>query len=145
MIAQEKFHALRTKTSGRNKMMAIKTDISKAYDKMEWSFIEAVLRKMGYSETWITWTMRCITSVNYKVLMNGQPRGNIVHGRGIRQGDPLSPFIFILCTEALANLLNHAESQGKIMGMRVTRACPLVSHIFFADGSLFFCKAEPRE
>ncbi|XP_048622886.1 uncharacterized protein LOC106383217 [Brassica napus] len=78
MIAQEMFHALRTKPSGRNKRMAIKTDMSKAYDRMEWSFIETVMRKMGFSETWITWIMRCITSVKYKVLMNGQPRGHIV-------------------------------------------------------------------
>ncbi|XP_056850940.1 uncharacterized protein LOC130500203 [Raphanus sativus] len=104
--------------------MAIKTDMSTAYDRMELSFIEAVMRKMGFSETWITWIMRCITSVQYKVLMNGQPRGNIIPGRGLFQGDPLSPFIFILCTEALVSLLNHAENQGKITGMRVTRACP---------------------
>ncbi|XP_048599931.1 uncharacterized protein LOC125595422 [Brassica napus] len=57
MIAQEMFHALRTKPSGRNKRMAIKTDMSKAYDRMEWSFIEAVMRRMGFSETWITWIM----------------------------------------------------------------------------------------
>ena len=145
MIAQEMFHALRTKPSGRNKRMAIKTDMSKAYDRMEWSFIEAVLRKMGFSETWTSWVMRCITSVKYRVLMNGEPRGNIIPGRGLRQGDPLSPFIFILCTEALASLLNHAEIQGKITGMRVTRTCPSVSHLLFADDSLFFCKAEPRE
>ena len=88
---------------------------------------------------------RCYTSVKYKVLMNDQPRGNIVPGRGLRQGDPLSPFIFILCTEALVRLFNHAENQEKITGMRVTRACPSVSHLFFADDSLFFCKAEPRE
>ncbi|XP_013700585.1 uncharacterized protein LOC106404409 [Brassica napus] len=81
MIAQEMFHALRTKPGGRVKRMAIKTDMSKAYDRMEWSFIEAVMRKMGFSEMWIDWIMRCITSVKYKVLMNGEPRGNIVPGR----------------------------------------------------------------
>ncbi|XP_048623794.1 uncharacterized protein LOC125592583 [Brassica napus] len=80
MIAQEMFHALRTKPSGRNKRMAIKTDMSKAYDRMEWSFIEVVLRKMGFSETWTSWVMRCITSVKYRVLMNGEPRGNIIPG-----------------------------------------------------------------
>ena len=77
--------------------------------------------------------------------MNGEPRRNIVPGRGLHQGDPLSHFIFILCTEALVSLLNHAEIKGKITGMRVTRACPSVSHLLFADNSLFFCKAEPRE
>ena len=145
MIAQEMFHALRTKPGGRVKRMAIKTDMSKAYDRMDWLFIEAVMRKMGFSEIWIDWIMRCITSVNYKVLMNGEPRGNIVPGRGLRQGDPLSPFMFILCTEALVSLLNQAENQGKITGMRVARASPPISHILFADDSLFFCKEEPRE
>ena len=95
--------------------------------------------------TWITWIMCCITSVKYKVLMNGEPTGNIVPGRGLRQGDPLSPFIFIVCTEALVSLLSHAESQGKITGMRVTRAGPSVFHLLFADDNLFFCKAVPRE
>ena len=84
--------------------------------------------------------MRCITSVKYKVLMNGQARGNIVPGRGLRQVDLLSLFIFILCTEALVSLLNHAENQGKITGMHVTRACPSVSHLLFDDDSLFFYK-----
>ena len=62
--------------------------------------------------------MRCITTVKYKVLMNGQPRRNIVPEGG-RQEDPLSFFIFSLCTEALVSLLNHAENQGKITGMCV--------------------------
>ena len=119
--------------------------MSKAYDRMEWSFIEAVMRKMGFSKVWITWIIRCATSIKYKVLMNGQPTENIVQERGLRQGDPLSPFIFILCTKALVRLLNHTENQGKIMGMRVTLVCPSVSHLIFADDSLFFCKAEPRE
>ncbi|XP_033138739.1 uncharacterized protein LOC117129289 [Brassica rapa] len=96
--------------------MAIKTDMSKAYDRMEWSFIEAVLRKMGFSETWTSWVMRCITSVKYKVLMNGEPRGNII-----------------------------PDIQGKITRMRITRTCPSVSHLLFADDSIFFCMAEPRE
>ena len=76
---------------------------------------------MRFSETWITWIMCCITLAKYKVLMNGQPRINISPERCLHQGDPLSPFIFILCTEALVSLLNHAESQGKITGMCVTR------------------------
>ena len=115
---------LRTKPGGRVKRTAIKTDMSKAYDRMEWSFIEVVMRKTGFSEIWIDWIIRCITSVKYNVLMNGEPRGNIIQGRGLCQGDPLSLFIFILYTKALVSLLYHAENQGKITGMRVARASP---------------------
>ena len=100
---------------------------------------------MGFSEIWIDWIMICITSVKYKVLMNGEPRRYIVPKRGLRQEDPLSPFIFILCTEMLASLLNHAENQGKIKWMQVSRANPSVSHFLFADDSIFFCKTDPCE
>ena len=75
----------------------------------------------------------------------GQSRGDIVPHRELRQGDPLSPFIFILCTEALVSLLNHAENQGKITGMRIAKAYPSVSHLLFADDSFFFCKVESRK
>ena len=115
------FHALRTKPEGRVKRMTIKTDMSKAYDRMECLLTEAVMRKMGFSEIWIDWMMRCITSVKYKVLMNGEPRRNIVPRRDLHQGDSLSPFIFILCTEAFVSLLNHAENQVKITGIRLSR------------------------
>ena len=123
--------------------MTIKTDMSKAYDRMEWSFIEAVMRKMGFSDIWIGWIMRCITSVKYKFLMNGEPKGNIVPSRGLRQGDLLSPFIFIHCMEALVSLLNYAENQGKMTGMRVARASPSVSHLLFADDNFFFVRRSP--
>ncbi|XP_033133908.1 uncharacterized protein LOC117127485 [Brassica rapa] len=90
MIAQEMFHALRTKPSGRNKRMAIKTDMSKAYDRMEWSFIEAVMRKMGFSETWITWIMRCITS-----RINANTRQEIKDVLGIHNDGGMGKYLGI--------------------------------------------------
>ena len=82
LIAQEMFHALRTDSGGRNKRMAINTEIS------EW-FISAVMKKMGFSDLWIEWIIRYVSSVKYHVLFNGQPRGNIAPKRGLRQRDPL--------------------------------------------------------
>ncbi|XP_048622814.1 uncharacterized protein LOC125591926 [Brassica napus] len=90
MIAQKMFHALRTKPSGRSKRMAIKTDMSKAYDRMEWSFIEAVMRKMGFSEIWITWIMRCITS-----RVNATTRQEVKDALGIQNEGGMGTYLGI--------------------------------------------------
>ncbi|KAG7567099.1 Ribonuclease H-like superfamily [Arabidopsis thaliana x Arabidopsis arenosa] len=141
LIAQEMFHGLRTNPRCKGKFMAIKTDMSKAYDRVEWIFVEKVLRKLGFCEKWITWIMWCITTVQYRVLLNGQPRGLIVPERGLRQGDPLSPYLFILCTEVLIANIRKAEREKLITGIKIANASPSVSHRLFADDSLFFCKA----
>ncbi|KAG7548661.1 Ribonuclease H-like superfamily [Arabidopsis suecica] len=85
--------------------------------------------------------MWCITTVQYRVLLNGQPKGLIVPERGLRQGDPLSPYLFILCTEVLIANIRKAEREKLITGIKVANASPSVSHLLFADDSLFFCKA----
>ena len=89
--------------------------------------------------------MGCISSVQYRVLINGQPRGLIVPHRGLRQRDPLSPYLFILCTEALIANIKKAEKGQQLTGMKVARACPAISHLLFADDSLFFCKDQKEE
>ncbi|CAA7051622.1 unnamed protein product [Microthlaspi erraticum] len=78
LIAEKMFHGLRTNKSCKGKFMAVKTDMSKAYDRVEWKFIEALMRKKGFAEQWIILMMKCISSVQYKVLLNGQPKGRIV-------------------------------------------------------------------
>ncbi|XP_024016341.1 uncharacterized protein LOC112089817 [Eutrema salsugineum] len=145
LLAQENFHALRTNPVCRESFMAIKTDMSKAYDRVEWSFLEALMIKLGFSERWVKLLMFCISSVSYQVLLNGEPRGKITPSRGLRIGDPLSPFLFILCTEALISLLKGAEEEKRISGLKVAQASPPVSHLLFADDSLFFCKAELQQ
>ena len=139
------FHGLRTNKSCQNKFMAIKTDMSKAYDRIKWSFIEALIHKMGFDPRWINIMLECISSVQYRVLLNGQPRGFITPQRGLRQGDPLSPYLFIMCTEALIVNIKKAERVKQLTGLKVARACPAISHLLFADDSLFFCKANKEE
>lgn len=77
LIAQEMFHGLRTNKSCQSKFMAIKTDMNKAYDRVEWTFIQALVQKMGYDSQWIKLMMECISSVQYKFLLKGHPRGLI--------------------------------------------------------------------
>ncbi|XP_023633512.1 uncharacterized protein LOC111829070 [Capsella rubella] len=145
LIAQENFHALRTNSNCRKNFMAIKTYMSKAFDRVEWPFLNALMLKMGFAQKWVDMIMFCISSVSYQVIINGTPKGHIKPSRGIRQGDPISPFIFILCTEALVAQLNEAEWQGKIQGLQIARASPSTSHLLFADDSLFFCRATPDQ
>ncbi|CAA7020953.1 unnamed protein product [Microthlaspi erraticum] len=145
LIAQEAFHALRTNPSCKTKFMAVKTDMSKAYDRVEWTFLEALMLKMGFSEKWVSWIRACISSVSYQVLLNGEAKGHINPTRGLRQGDPLSPFLFIILMEALVAQLKGAEEEGRITGLKIARNCPAISHLLFADDSLFFCKAEVQQ
>ncbi|XP_013607556.1 PREDICTED: uncharacterized protein LOC106314175 [Brassica oleracea var. oleracea] len=141
IVAHEMVHGLRTNKKVGETSMAIKTDMSKAYDIVEWNFVEILLEKMGFARDWIRWVMACISSVSYAVLLNGQSHSFIRPERGIRQGDPLSPFLFILCTEALVNVLNQSETQGKVHGIKLSSSCPAVHHLLFADDSLLMCDA----
>ena len=86
--------------------------------------------------------MKCITSVSYQVFINGEAKGNIMPSRGLRHGDPLSPFLFILCPEVLISHIKQAEKDQTITGIKIARGSPAISHLLFADDSLFFCKAE---
>ena len=128
----------------QDKFMAIKKDMSKTYDRVEWIFIQQLLSKMGFDNHWIKLMMECISSVQYRVLLNGQPKGNIIPQRGRRQGDPLSPYLFIMCTEALVTNIKKAEREKHLTGIKVARACPPISHLLFADDSLFSVKLKVR-
>lgn len=145
IIAHEMVHALRTKEGIDDKYLTIKTDMSKAYDRVEWSFVEILLELLGFERRWVTWIMSCISSVTYSILLNGGQHGFIKPERGIRQGDPLSPFLFILCAEALVSTLNQAELDGKLNGIRLSAQGPSVHHLLFADDSLLLCKASCEE
>jgi hypothetical protein len=125
--------------------MGFKLDMSKAYDRVEWPFLEALMRKLGFVEQWITLIMACVRSVSYSILINGGPVGNIQPSRGIRQGDPISPYLFLICAEALSALLQQAGRKGIITGVPTSPRGPRLSHLFFGDDSIIFCKANSVE
>lgn len=113
LIAHEMMHSLKANDRVFDSFMAVKTDMPKAYDRVEWNFLEILMEKMGFDHVWIRWIMACVRSVSFSILMNGNEHGFIKSERGIRQGDPLSPFHFILCAEAL----NEAETDGRLQGI----------------------------
>lgn len=141
LVAFEVMHHLNKKNKRKVGQMALKLDMNKAYDRVEWSFVHAIMKKMGFNDKWVTLIMECISTVSYSVLINGEPKGLIHPSRGLRQGDPLSPYIFLLCAEGLSALLVRVEQEKKIQGVKVARAAPAISHLFFADDSILFCQA----
>ena len=121
--------------------MALKLDISKAYDCVEWHFLQRVMEKLGFPVDWIKMVMSCVTTPSFSILINGKPYGMIHPSRGICQGDPLSPYLFLLCAEGFTALLKKAELEGRIKGVSIYRGSPKVTNLMFADDSLLFCQA----
>lgn len=145
LAAYETILSMHTRMWSKVRFIGVKLDMRKAYDRVVWGFLEVVMRKMGFSVTWIELIMECVRIVSYAFLVNGQPVGNIRPSRGIRQGDPLSPYLFILCAEALSSLITQAIQKGVIIGVPTSKNGPRLSHLFFADDSLLFCKANSVE
>jgi len=100
---------------------------------------------MGFSRKRIQWIMMCVDTVDYSIILNKETVGPIIPGRGLRQGDPLSPYLFILCAEGLSALIRNAENRGDIQGVRVCRIAPRVSHLFFADNCFLFFQADVHQ
>lgn len=144
LITHEVLQFLKTSQAKKQCSMAVKMDMSKAYDRVEWDFVSQVMTQMGFHHKWINWVMQCITSVSYSFLINDSVYGSVKPSRGIRQGDPISPYLFILCGEVLSGLCRKAELDGSLRGLRVARGSPRVNHLLFADDTIMFCNSSPE-
>jgi hypothetical protein len=122
--------------------------LEKAYDHVNWSFLLYILKRCGFGERWREWIEWCISTVRFSIIVNGSPEGFFNSSRGIRQGDPLSPLLFVLVMEALSRMVNATVEQGLIsrfsVGGRVFSDL-VVSHSLFADDTLIFCEACPEQ
>ncbi|XP_073129001.1 uncharacterized protein [Henckelia pumila] len=119
--------------------------MSKAYDRVEWKFLEAIMLKMGFAPNWVGLIMRCVTSVSYSFRINQSVYGNLQPQRGLRQGGPLSPYLFALCAQGFSTILNNVAERRFFRGVKIARNSPMVSHLFFANDSLIFYRANPHE
>ena len=145
LICHENFHSLKLSNSIKKAGMALKLDMKKAYDRVNWSFFKQILLNLGFHEHWVKMVMDCVKSVSYSFLINGNSTRSFVPSRDLRQGDSISPYLFILYAEGLFAMIQEYERKGFIHGCKIARGTLMISHLFFADDSSFFFKATERE
>ncbi|XXG74779.1 hypothetical protein AAC387_Pa07g3408 [Persea americana] len=145
LIAHEIMHFLKRKKKGKYAYMAMKLDMYKAYDRIEWPFVRKMLLALGFPDKWTNLIIECISTVTYSIKINGQVEGYIKPSRGLRQGDTLSMNLFILCAEGLSSIIHAARNARILEGIKMNCHCPPLSHLFFADDSFMFGRATLEE
>ena len=131
--AHEVVHSL---TSNRKARMTMQLDLAKAYDKLNWTYIRRALIAFGFDHNWVRWVMALVTSSSFSILVNGSPSETFIPTRALRQGDPLSPFLFILMMEGLGQSIKHAKEVGKIKGLQLSKNGQALSHQQFVDETM---------
>lgn len=119
--------------------------MSKAYDRVDWNYIKQVMIKMGFCERWVNLIMQYVESVQFTVLINGEPGQPFSPQRGLRQGDPLSPYLFLFCAKGLSALLTEEEQKRHFSGLHINKHCPTITHLFYVDNNLIFFKAARKD
>jgi len=120
----------------------MKMDFHKAYDTVDWEAMDLVMEAMGFGLKWRSWISQCLSTASISLIINGSPSKPFKMERGIRQGDPLSPFLFVLLAEVLNKMMHRAVNTGLLRGISVGNGNLQISHLQFADDTLVFCEAE---
>ncbi len=142
LIANE---CLDSRLKSRIPGLICKLDIEKAYDHVNWDCLYFLMKRMGFGSKWIRWMQACTSTVRFSVIVNGSPTGFFDSSRGLRQGDPLSPLLFLLIMEVLSRMLKNAVGGGLLKGFQVGRSeesAVCVSHLLYADDTILFCDAD---
>lgn len=118
--------------------------MEKAYDRLEWNFIRNVLHKFNLPPQLITWIMICIESASLSLNINGNISNFWRPARGIKQGDPLSPYIFIMCINFLILKFLDGHCSGKFDGLKINKHTPPIPILCFADNCIIVCKTNTK-
>ena len=134
----------------KNKIPGVicKLDIKKAYDHVNWEALLDLLKRMGFGVRWCRWIHTCISTVQFSVLFNGSPTDFFGSSRGLRQGDPLSPMLFLVMMEVFSKMMKRAEGASLLRGFRVAGrqgGGVGVSHLLFVDDTILFCDANEEQ
>jgi hypothetical protein len=140
-MTQECLHSIKMK---KLKALILKLDLKKAYDCVNWDFLRLILIQTGFSFPSINWIMSCVVSSSFVVLINGETSPFFQSDRGLRQGCPLSPLLFILVMESFSLLLKKGQTEGSLTGVKVSRIVKIL-HLFFVDDILIMTKASLEE
>jgi hypothetical protein len=106
ITAYECLHYMKKKRARDSRFCALKLDMRKAYDRLEWDYLQKIMIRMGFHRLWVDMIMRLVCSVSFSVILNGNKLEGFKPSQGIRQGDPISPYLFLLAAEGLSCLLN---------------------------------------
>lgn len=138
LLAHKVFHYLQTRRNTRKVYCALKLNMQKAYERVEWDFLLKVLERRGFHAKWIGWIQACITSFTYKIKVNDKKMRRITPSRGLRQEDSLSPYFFILIADVLSRQVEEASHNHRFEGLRMGPNFPKLHYMLFANDSLFF-------
>ena len=141
LISHELLHIINKQRGQQRHLAALKLDMNKAYDRVNWMFILKILTAYGFPPHWVRLVEQCISTVTYRVLINGSTSKSFTPSCGLRQGDPLSPYLFLFCMDILSRMTTAATDIKLLHGIQTRRGGPIISHLFFVDDALFFFKA----
>ncbi|XP_060965331.1 uncharacterized protein LOC133034293 [Cannabis sativa] len=144
LLANEIIHAIHSRRSGKIGWAAIKLDMEKAFDRVEWPFLNHLLNHVGFPCQFSSLIMRCLSTVQFRLSINGYLTDPFHSTRGIRQGDPLSPYLFLLIAEGLSAAIRLQETQALFSGIQICRGASPLSHLLFADDSMVFSPVHPQ-